>query len=160
MQIQESVPRDADTLTLTRTFDAPRALVFRAWTEPEHLRRWCAPHGFTIPASDGDLRPGGVWRATMRAPDGTEHRLVGRYVEIAPPERLAFTHAWLDENGRPGQETVVTVTLEDRNGGTFLTLTQTGFASAASRDGHRGGWSETLDRLGEHLAATIAGGLG
>ena len=105
---------EALSLTLTRLYDAPRELVFRAWTEPERLRRWCAPKGFTIPASDGDLRPGGTWRATMRAPDGQEYRLVGRYTEIAPPERLAFTHAWLEADGSRGPETMVTVTLEDR----------------------------------------------
>jgi uncharacterized protein YndB with AHSA1/START domain len=141
------------TLTLTRLYDAPRELVFRAWTEPEHLRRWCAPTGFTIPDSDGDLRPGGAWRATMRAPDGEEHRLTGTYREIVPPERLVFTHAWLDADGRAGIETLVTVTLEDQGGRTFLTLVQTGFESTASRDGHAGGWTETLDRLAGHLAA-------
>jgi uncharacterized protein YndB with AHSA1/START domain len=139
------------SLTLTRHYAAPRELVFRAWTEPEHLRRWCAPKGFTLPVSEGEHGAGGGWRATMQAPDGTEHRLVGRYLDFTPPERLVFTHAWL-QDGRPGHETVVTVTLEERDGGTRLTLTQTGFASAASRDGHEGGWSETLDRLAEHLA--------
>ena len=140
------------SLTLTRLYDAPRDLVFRVWTEPEHLRRWCAPTGFTVPDSDGDLRPGGAWRATMRAPDGSEHRLAGVYREIAPPERLVFTHAWLDADGRPGIETLVTVTLEDRAGRTLLTLVQSGFESAGSRDGHAGGWTETLDRLAGHLA--------
>jgi uncharacterized protein YndB with AHSA1/START domain len=89
----------------------------------------------------------------MRAPDGTEHRLTGVYREIVPPERLVFSHAWI-EDGRPGIETLVTVTLEDRGGGrTFLTLVQSGFETAASRDGHAGGWGETLDRLTDHLAA-------
>ena len=141
------------SLTLTRLYDAPRELVFRCWTEPEHLRRWCAPHGFTIPESEGELRPGGAWRATMRAPDGTEHRLTGVYREIVPPERLVFSHAWLDADGQAGVETVVTMTLEDRGGRTFLTLVQSGFESAASRDGHAGGWGETLERLAGHLAA-------
>jgi uncharacterized protein YndB with AHSA1/START domain len=140
------------TLTLTRVFDAPRELVFRAWTEPEHLRRWCAPFGFAIPFAGGDLRPGGAWHATMRAPDGAEHRLVGTYRDIVPPARLVFTHAWLDADGTPGIETLVTVTLEDRGGKTLLTLVQSGFESAASRDGHAGGWTETLERLAGHLA--------
>ena len=139
-------------LTLTRLYDAPREMVFRAWTEPEQLRRWCAPTGFTIPESEGDARPGGAWRAMMRAPDGQEYRLVGRYTEVSPPERLAFTHAWLEADGTPGLETRVTVTLRERDGRTELTLEQTGFASAAARDGHEGGWSETLDRLAAHLA--------
>jgi uncharacterized protein YndB with AHSA1/START domain len=145
-------PAEAPSLTLTRLFDAPRELVFRAWTEAGHLRRWCAPRGFAIPFADGDLRPGGAWHTTMIAPDGTAHRLVGTYRDIVPPARLVFSHAWLDADDAPGPETLVTVTFEDRGGKTLLTLAQTGFGSAASRDGHAGGWSETLERLSEHLA--------
>jgi uncharacterized protein YndB with AHSA1/START domain len=144
---------EARGLALTRLYDAPRELVFRAWTEPEQLRRWCAPTGFAIAAAGGEMRPGGSWHSTMRAPDGTEYRLVGRYTEVTPPERLVFTHAWLDAAGAPGVETLVTVTLEERGGRTLLTLTQTGFETAAARDGHEGGWGETLDRLAGHLAA-------
>src|SRR4029453_19494331 len=62
-------------LAVTRIFDAPRSLVFQAWTRKEHLDKWCAPRGFTIPYSEGEPRPGGAWRCMMRAPDGTEHRL-------------------------------------------------------------------------------------
>jgi uncharacterized protein YndB with AHSA1/START domain len=146
-------PRAALNLRLERRLAAPRALVFRAWTEPLHLRRWSAPHGFVIPEADGELRPGGPWRTTMRAPDGAEHRLIGTYREIVPPRRLVFTHAWLDDAGRPGPETLVTVELDEIRGGTLLRLTQTGFASAGARDGHGQGWSETLDRLAAHLEA-------
>jgi uncharacterized protein YndB with AHSA1/START domain len=141
------------TLRIERRLAAPRALVFAAWTEPRHLRRWSAPHGFEIPVSEGELREGGRWRATMRAPDGTEHRLVGTYREIVPPERLVFTHAWLEADGRPGPETLVTVILEEADGGTLMRFTQTGFASPASRDGHAGGWTEAFERLDAHLAA-------
>jgi uncharacterized protein YndB with AHSA1/START domain len=143
---------EALNLTLTRLYDAPRDLTFRAWTQPEHLRRWSAPHGFTIPFADGDLRPGGAWHATMIAPDGTAHRLVGTYRDIVPPARLVFSHAWLGADGTPGVETRVTVTFEDRGGRTLLTLVQSGFGSVDSRDGHAGGWTETLERLSEHLA--------
>ena len=146
-------PRADLTLRLERRLAAPRALVFRAWTEPLHLRRWSAPHGFVIPEADGELRPGGTWRTTMRAPDGTEHRLIGTYREIVPPKRLVFTHAWLDDAGRPGPETLVTVELEEIPGGTLLRFTQTGFASAGARDGHGEGWGEALDRLAAHLEA-------
>ena len=125
--------------------------MYRAWTEPERLRKWCAPKGFTIPASDGDLRPGGAWRATIRAPNGKEYRLVGHYTELAPPERLAFTHHWLEADGRRGPETIVTVTLEDRGGKTLITLVHAGFSDAETRADHAGGWGETLDRLAEHL---------
>lgn len=88
----------------------------------------------------------------MIAPDGSSYWLGGVYREIAPPERLVFTHIWDDQDGIPGQETVVTVTLEDLDGKTRLTLHQALFASVASRDGHSGGWSEALERLGGHLS--------
>ena len=141
------------TLTLERRLAAPRELVFQAWTEPRHLRRWSAPHGFEIPEADGELRPGGTWRTTMRAPGGAEHRLIGTYREIVPPKRLVFTHAWLDDAGRPGLETLVTIELDEIPGGTLLRFAQTGFASEGTRDGHGLGWGEALDRLAAHLAA-------
>jgi uncharacterized protein YndB with AHSA1/START domain len=73
MTARKDSPADAPAdrvLVLTRVFDAPRRLVFEAWTKKEHLDRWCAPRGFTIPSSEGDLRPGGVWRCLMIAPNG------------------------------------------------------------------------------------------
>ena len=148
----ETILTDDAILRIERRFAAPRERVFVAWTEPRHLRRWSAPHGFEIPETDGELREGGQWRAMMRAPDGTEHRLVGTYREIVPPERLVFTHAWI-EDGRPGPETLVTVTFEADDGGTLMRFTQTGFTTRADRDGHRGGWSESFERLDAYLAA-------
>lgn len=76
-------------LVITRVFDAPRSLVFQAWTRKEHLDRWCAPRGFTIPYSEGELRVGGAWRCCMRAPDGVEHWLSGTYREIVEDELLS-----------------------------------------------------------------------
>jgi uncharacterized protein YndB with AHSA1/START domain len=146
-------------LVIKRVFDAPRELVFKAWTDPEHLKQWSAPQGFTIPVAEGDLRPGGKWRSMMRKPDGTELWLGGVYREIVEPERLVFTHAWDDKNGRPGHETVVTVTLVERDGKTEMTFRQGLFDSVESRDGHQGGWTECFDRLEELLSresSTIA----
>jgi uncharacterized protein YndB with AHSA1/START domain len=146
-------------LVIKRVFDAPRELVFKAWTDPEHLKQWSAPQGFTIPVAEGDLRPGGKWRSMMRKPDGTELWLGGVYREIVEPERLVFTHAWDDKNGRPGHETVVTVTLVERDGKTEMTFRQGLFESVESRDGHQGGWTECFDRLEELLSresSTIA----
>ena len=141
-------------LTLRRDFAAPRARVFEAWTDGDQLRRWCCPKGFTIPFSEGDIRPGGRFRTCMRSPDGEDHWLGGVYREISPPDRLVFTHAWQDEAGHSDHETIVTVTLADApGGGTRLTLHQAFFTSDASRDGHREGWSETLDSLERHLAS-------
>ncbi|MGH7675151.1 MAG: SRPBCC family protein [Gemmatimonadales bacterium] len=138
-------------LVIERVFDAPPELVFKAWTEREAIMRWMAPTGFTIPSCDGDLRPGGAWRMSMRTPDGAELRLEGVYREIVPPRRLVFTHVWLDGDGRPGHETLVTVTFADRGGKTALTFQQAVFESQAERDAHRGGWTECFDRLGAYL---------
>jgi uncharacterized protein YndB with AHSA1/START domain len=140
-------------LTIHRTFDAPRALVFKAWTEPQHLARWSCPRGFTFSENSGDLRVGGAFSASMRSPQGTWHRLRGVYREIVAPERLVFTHTWLDESGQPGPETLVTVTLAERGGRTEMHFHQGRFDSVASRDGHEQGWSSCFERLAELLAA-------
>src|SRR5690606_1191335 len=134
-------------LLIQRTFEAPRELVFRMWTEPKHLERWCCPTGFSIPFSEGDIREGGRFRTCMRSPQGEEHWLTGTYKEIKQPERIVFTHAWQDPQGNAQHETLVTVELEDDGGKTRLTLHQAFFQSAASRDGHSNGWQETLDSL-------------
>jgi uncharacterized protein YndB with AHSA1/START domain len=138
---------ESHELVLTRVFDARRELVFKAWTEREYLMQWSAPHGFTVTESDGELRAGGSYRAAMRSPEGEVHRLGGVYKEIVAPERLVFTHAWEGDDGKLGHATEVTVTLEDLGGKTKMTFRQTGFESAASRDGHQGGWSEAFGRL-------------
>jgi uncharacterized protein YndB with AHSA1/START domain len=139
-------------LVITRVFDAPRSLVFEAWTTKEHLDQWCAPRGFTIPQSGGEFRPGGPWRSCMRAPDGTEYRLRGTYREIVQDELLVFTHAWEEADGTLGPETIVTVRFTDENGKTRLTFEQGPFQSIEARDGHKGGWTECLERLAEHIA--------
>jgi uncharacterized protein YndB with AHSA1/START domain len=145
-------------LTIRRSFDAPRMLVFKAWTEPQHLARWICPRGFTMMQNRGELRVGGPFSATMRSPEGTEHRLQGVYREIIAPERLVFTHAWLDASGTPGPETLVTVTLSEHGGQTDMTFHQAGFDTVASRDGHRAGWTSCFELLAELLAAMPRGG--
>src|SRR5437899_7660320 len=85
-------------LLVTRTFDAPRELVFKAWTEPERLAQWWGPKGFTMKKVSVDLRPGGVFHYGMTSPDG--HEMWGRFVyrEITPPERLIFVNSFSDED--------------------------------------------------------------
>jgi uncharacterized protein YndB with AHSA1/START domain len=143
-------------LTLTRVFDAPRELVFKAWTEPEHLKRWWGPRGFTTPACEVDLRVGGTWKIVMRFPDGVnEHIMQAVYREIVPPERLSFTNVALDKDGTRLLEGVTSITLEDLGGKTKLTMytRMTGLVPYADRmlDGMEPGWSQTLERLGEAL---------
>lgn len=145
-------------LVLTRILDAPRSLVFRAWTEPEHLVHWSCPHGFTLTHCEGVLEPGGSWRSCMRSPEGQDLWLGGVYREIVAPDRLVFTHAWDDASGRRGQETIVTVTFTDERGKTKMVFRQEGFASAEDRDGHAGGWNECFEKLAEHLkSGTVEG---
>ncbi len=141
-------------LVITRIFDAPPSLVFKAWTEPEHLARWQGPRGFTTTVLSGDLRPGGSYRMHMRGPQGDDHWLQGSYREIREPDRLVFTSCWTDQHGNPnGPETTLTLTFEPHGAKTRFTLHQAGFESVTARDLHRGGWNSSLDRLAEYVAA-------
>lgn len=132
---------------LTRIFDAPRPLVFAAWTQPKHLKQWSAPHGFTIPVSKGTLRPGGKWRACMVSPRTGKLWLSGVYLKIIKDELLVFTHAWENEDGARDNETVVTVHFTEVDGKTKVVMNQSGFDSAQSSAGHKGGWKECLEKL-------------
>jgi len=151
-----AAPRELE-LVITRIFDAPRQLVFKAWTEPEHLVRWWGPQGFTLPSCNIDLRPGRAYRFHMRARDGTNHWLQGVYREIVEPERIVCTFAWTDAAGQPTRpETLLTVTFEEHGAKTTLTLHQLVFESVTARDEHREGWGGALERLTEYLATVRA----
>ncbi|MGA2411313.1 MAG: SRPBCC domain-containing protein [Candidatus Binataceae bacterium] len=145
----ESAERE---LTVTRVFDAPRELVWRAWADPDRMACWAGPRGFTMTACEMDSRPGGIFRMSLRSPDGAEHRVRGVYHEIAEGERLVYTWAWVDEKGNSGHETLITVTFADHGEKTKLTLHQALFESMAARDGHRDGWNSAFDCLAEYLA--------
>ena len=144
-----------DELVLTRVFDAPRDLVFQAWTDRQHLMRWSCPHGFTLTHCEGDVRPGGPWRSCMRSPSGKDLWLSGVYREIQAPARLVFTHAWEDEQGQRGHETIVTVALTRQGGKTKMVFHQELFESADQRDGHQGGWTECFEKLAGHLGVAL-----
>jgi uncharacterized protein YndB with AHSA1/START domain len=141
-------------LVIERIFDAPRDLVFRAWTEPERMVRWFGPRGFTSTIVKADFRPGGAYRFHLRSPDGADHWLQGVNREIVEPERLVSTYAWADAEGKATRpETLLTLTFEEHGDKTKLTLHQAVFESVTARDLHNGGWSSSLDRLAEYLAA-------
>jgi len=142
-------------LVITRTFEAPRRLGFKMWTEPEHLVRWWGPRGFATISSLMDVRPGGTWSRSIRAPDGRIIRKYGVYREIVAPERLVLTYVTDDPEGNPGPETLVTLTFADLSGRTRLTLHQAFFESGAARDDHRRGWTGALERLAKHLSAKV-----
>ena len=147
-------------LVLTREFDAPREVVFRAWTDPVRLAQWWGPHGFSNPVCELDPRPGGAIRIHMRGPDGTTYPNRGVVREILEPERLVFTMAPEDGEGRPIFEVRTRVTFAEEGRRTRLTLKAEILATTpgAARylAGMEQGWSESLERLATAAAATRA----
>ncbi|MBV9471032.1 MAG: SRPBCC domain-containing protein [Abitibacteriaceae bacterium] len=141
----------AQELVITRAFEAPRALVWKAWTQREHLLRWSCPKDFIVLFSESDLRAGGGWRVGMRSPEGREYVMFGKYRKIIEPERLVFTHNWEEDEIHDGHETLVTVQLEEKAGRTIMMFTQSNLATASSRDGHAEGWSGAFDLLNNYL---------
>jgi uncharacterized protein YndB with AHSA1/START domain len=139
-------------LVITRTFDAPRSLVFKAWTQPEHMVRWLGPHTYTAISAKMDVRPGGSYRAGIRGPDGKENWMRGVYREIVEPERLVFTFSWEGKEGELGRENAISITFAEVDGKTRMTFRHGFFETAATRDEHNKGWSGCFDRLAEFLA--------
>jgi uncharacterized protein YndB with AHSA1/START domain len=146
-----AAPPDRE-IVVARVFDAPRRMVFRAWTDPELAVHWWGPRGFAPVSCEMDVRPGGEWRRSMRSPEGSLRCARGVYREIVAPERLVFTYAWDDADGRPGHETLVTVTFAEIGGRTELILRQSAFQSVTAADAHRGGWTSCFERFAEYLA--------
>ena len=140
-------------LVVTRRFAAPRALVFKAWTEPAQIARWWGPQGFTTVTHQMDVRLGGAYRFSMRGPAGEVLWKRGVYREIVPPERLVFTFAWEDAAGEPGHETVLTITFAEDGDGTLLTLRQAVFDTVAACEDHRRGWTSCLERFAGYVEA-------
>jgi len=144
-------------LTITRVFDAPRDLVFEAWTNPDHVVRWWGPTGFTGESCTINLTDGGRWRACMRnSEDGAELWTSGVYHEIKRPERLVFSFAWEEPEGDPGHDTLVTIDFSVRDGKTEMTFHQAIFETAEDRDGHVEGWTECFDDLNAYLKGVHA----
>jgi uncharacterized protein YndB with AHSA1/START domain len=144
----------AREIVLTRSFKAPRKLVFEAWTKPEHVVRWWGCGAFTMPVCEIDLRPGGAWRYVLRSPDGAEHGFHGVYREIVPPARLVHTYIY---EPYPDHGALNTVTFEEHLGRTTVTETVL-HHSVEGRDGHLNsgmeqGATESLNRLAALLAS-------
>lgn len=150
-------------LVVTRVFDAPRELVWKAWTNPEHFKRWWGPKDFTAPVCKIDLRVGGKYLWCMRSAEGKDFYTTGVYREIVPLERIVYTDAFADEKGNvvPASqygmgddfpaETVVTVTLVEREGKTTMTLRHAGLPAGTMRDMTSAGWNESFDKLAASL---------
>jgi len=142
-------------LDMERHYDAPRALVFAAWTEPERMKQWWGPSGWTITASEADLRPGGAFRYTMRSPEGDEHVVEGTIAEIDPPARYVTVSELGGDGAHPPVRVVATVTFVERDGGTLVRIVTVATAAAdiidAATEGMDEHTSEHLGRLAAYL---------
>jgi len=144
-------------LTLTRVFDASRELVFKLWTDPEHLARWWGPKMFTSTVRCWEARAGGKIDLTMNMANGGGHPMGGGFREVDPPKRLVFTStAFEDKDGNAELENLNTVTFEDDNGKTKVTVhvvvLKASAAMAGPLSGMEMGWSQSLDKLGDLVA--------
>lgn len=154
-----SSPPTANTadreIFISRVFDAPRELVFAAWTDPDHIGEWWGPTGFTTTTDTMDIRPGGVWRFVMHGPDGIDYPNKIVYIDVQSPERLVYHHD--DDGAETDISFHVTVTFEDLGGKTKLSMRSV-FPTAAGKDrviqefgAIEGGW-QMMDRFGRELA--------
>jgi uncharacterized protein YndB with AHSA1/START domain len=159
MTAAQSKPLAEREITITRVFDAPRALVFKAWTDAKLLAQWWGPKGFTNPVCEIDPQVGGALRIHMRAPDGSIYPMKGEIRDIVAPERLAFTNIAVDEAGNHIIEGFTTVTFADEDGKTRLTLHTRGSAivekAVAYLQGMEMGWTMSIDKLQALLARGV-----
>jgi uncharacterized protein YndB with AHSA1/START domain len=148
-----ALAHDDRVLVIERTFDAPRALVWKAFTDPRHMLEWMGPRDHPSMLHEADVRPGGKWRGRLRAvTDGKELGQGGEYCEVREPDRLAFTFYWDEDDGSRGPETLVEIDFTEHGGKTLMTFRQGVFNTTPNRDGHGYGWNSTFDRLSDLLA--------
>jgi len=148
---------------ITRIFDAPRELVWKAWTDPERVKRWWGPKNFTSPFSKIDFRVGGAYLFCMRSPEGQDFWSTGVYREIVEPERIVCTDSFADEKGNVVPATYygmsadfplelqVILTFEEHDGRTKMTLRHVGIPVGEMSDLTQAGWNESFDKLAESL---------
>lgn len=153
-------------LVIERVFDAPLENVWKAWTDPEEFKKWWGPEHFTAPVAEIDLREGGAYLNCMRSPDGQDYWTTGTYREIVPMERLVYTDSFADEKGNvvPGShygmgddfplEMTVTVTFEEQDGKTKMTLHHAGMPAGDMADQAGAGWNQSFDKLAASLTAS------
>ena len=144
------------SVTIRRTFGAPRALVWRAWTDPKMMAQWFGPRMFTAPVCELDVRVGGALRIVMRGPDGSEYPMKGVFTEVVPEERLVFTNIPTDADGKHLMEGETRVTFTEAGGKTEMVMTShmVGLVPIARQmlAGMEMGWTMSIDKLGEALA--------
>jgi uncharacterized protein YndB with AHSA1/START domain len=138
-KLEVIAPANEPVIITHRFIKAPAALIFKAWTTPEHMKQWLGPRELEMVSCEVDLRVGGRYRYVHRAPDGTEYGFNGKYLEIDRPRRMVCTFVF---EAMPDFEAVDTLTLEEKDGGTMIT-THTRHASIQARDGHLSGGMES-----------------
>ncbi|MEK7953751.1 SRPBCC family protein [Luteolibacter soli] len=163
--IETSDPGADREVLISRTFHVPRELVWKAWTELEHLRHWHAPEGCEIEFKRFDFREGGEFLSCISNPSFGECWCLGTYLEIVVPERIVYTMAMADADGNLvssaaaghvsewPDETTVTLTLAEADGGTLLTLRQSVSEELAKRTGAYPSWLSMLDRLASRVGS-------
>ena len=141
------------TVEIVRVFDAPRALVWQAWTDPTMLGQWFGPRGFTSSVPELDLRVGGALRIVMHGPDGNDYPMKGMFREVVAPERLVFSSIAIDNAGNHQLEGETSVTLIEQGGKTTLTMKShmVGLMPIAPQmlAGMKAGWTQSIDKLEE-----------
>ncbi len=151
-----------EPLVIERHFDAPRALVFQAWTTAEHMKNWFSPEHFTTPEATIECRPGGKFDICMQAPDGKQYWSRGRFIDVVPGESLSFeAGAHVDDSGEAPFAVRTFVTFADEGDGTLMNVRQEyeiyDEAGKMAVGGAQQGWRTTLDKL-EHEVARIKAG--
>lgn len=159
------IKKEERVIEITRVFNAPRTLVWKAWTDPKHFMQWWGPKNFTCPFAVIDFRVGGKYRNCMRSPEGKDFWTTGEYRDIIPMERIVYTDCFSDENGNvvhasyyemPGDdwplEMMVTVTFEDLNGKTRMILRHIGHPAGRMGEMANMGWNESFDKLAEVIS--------
>jgi uncharacterized protein YndB with AHSA1/START domain len=149
-----------EPLTITRIFKAPRALVWKAWTDPTHMMKWWGPKSYTTPVCKIDLRVGGKYLACMQSAEGQQFWSTGEYKEIIPNERLVMSDSFADEHGNKvpashygmenfASELIVAVTFEEIEGKTKLTMQHWGLPASEMAEVTGKGWNEMFDKLAD-----------
>lgn len=143
---------------MKRVLPASPSLVFGAFTDPEELAKFWGPHGFAIPSVEFDPCVSGRYRIEMQPPEGDPFYLTGQFREVDPPARLAYTFVWEDPDP-DDVETLVELSFRDLGASTEVALAQGTFKSIPRRELHRGGWTDSFDKLEQHLTSTGSSGL-
>lgn len=158
---------NSSEIVITRVFDAPREAVWKAWTDPEELKRWWGPKDFTAPYSRIDFRVGGSYLFCMRSSEGRNYWSTGVYRRIVPLEMIVCTDSFADKDGNlvPASyygmkgdwpmELMVNLTFEEYNGRTRFTLRHSGFPPGEDSDMAKEGWNQSLDKLEESLRTSV-----